>query len=65
MSAQEPLVTGRPCLCPLGGNGRLIEELADLLAAALITDLRLAQKHLESKTGDNPTVVSPRGPRHD
>ncbi len=65
MSAQDPIVTGRPCLCHLTRDGRLIEELADLVAAALIADLQQAPKYLASQARGNPTVVSPQGPDHD
>ena len=58
------VLIGRPALCEPRRDARLIEELAELLAAALIADVQEFPKCLELQLGNNATVVSPRGHDH-
>ena len=64
MSAQEPIVTDQPCLRNPSGDDRIIEELVDLLAAALVADVGPTVNHMEFQAGENSTVVSPPGQDH-
>lgn len=58
------VVVGQPCLRDPRRDDRLIEELAELLAAALIADVHQFPKPLESQADRESTVVSPRVPVH-
>jgi len=58
------VVVGQPCLCDPRRDDRLIEELADLLAAALIADVQQFPKPLESHADSKSMVVSPPGRDH-
>ena len=57
------LVLGRPLLLDPGGDDRLVDELAELLAETLVADLRDFPKGQESMqesmVDDGAMVVSP------
>jgi len=64
VSAREPIVTEQPCLRNPCGDDRLIEELVDLLTAALVADVGSILNHTESQGSENSMVVSPPGNDH-
>ena len=59
--SEDPVVEGRPVLRDPLRDDRSIEELAELLAAALVEDLQQSPSPAEFKPGDDPMVVSPPG----
>lgn len=59
----SPTVSGQPTLRDPRGDDRLIEELADLLAAALVADLQRQKNDTDSPALSEAMVVSPPGKR--
>jgi hypothetical protein len=59
-----PTVSGQPTLRDPRGDDRLIEELADLLAAALAADLQRQKNDTDSHALSEAMVVSPPGTHH-
>jgi hypothetical protein len=59
-----PTVSGRPTLRDPRGDDRLIEELADLVAAALVAALQRQKNDTDSHALSEAMVVSPPGNHH-